>query len=127
MQMKFDMPFNWNISRINKTSIFVHEEVTVPKANAFTAKGSFVGKVNGIDISKNVMVDNTNPKMDIIHVMIPKDNLIQLADQINKNGQASTGLMKFTLQPGVTTTSSGSMRGGMSMPMLSMGTFSYGR
>ena len=115
MQIKFDMPFNWNVSRINNTSIFVHQEVTVPKANAFTAKGSFTGKVNGIDISKDVMVDNTNPQKDVIHVMIPKNNLIQLADQVNKNGQASTGLMKFTLQPG-----------GMSMPMSSMGSMVSG-
>jgi len=127
MQMKFDMPFNWNVSRINNTSIFVHEEVTVPKANAFTTKGSFIGKVNGINISKDVVVDNTNPENDVIHVMIPKNNLVQLADQVNKNGQASTGLMQFTLQPGgtATTTSSGSM-GGMSMPMLSMGALASG-
>jgi hypothetical protein len=115
MQMKFDMPFNWNASRINNTSIFVHEEVTVPKANIFTAKGSFIGKANGIDISKNVMVDNSNPEKDVIHIMIPKNNLIQLADQVNKNGQASTGLMKFTLQPG-----------GMSMPMSTMGSRASG-
>jgi hypothetical protein len=115
MQIKFDMPFNWNVSRINNTSIFVHQEVTVPKANAFTARGSFVGKVNGIDISKDVMVDNTNPQRDVIHVMIPKNNLVQLADQVNKDGQASTGLMKFTLQPG-----------GMSMPMSSMGSMASG-
>jgi hypothetical protein len=115
MQIKFDMPFNWNVSRINNTSIFVHQEVTVPKANAFTARGSFVGKVNGIDISKDVMVDNTNPQKDVIHVMIPKNNLVQLADQVNKDGQASTGLMKFTLQPG-----------GMSMPMSSMGSMASG-
>jgi hypothetical protein len=129
MQMKFDMPFNWNASRINNTSIFVHEEVTVPKANAFTTKGSFIGKVNGINISKDVVVDNTNPEKDVIHVMIPKNNLVQLADQVNKNGQASTGLMQFTLQPGgtaTTTTSSGSM-GGMSMPMLSMRALASGR
>jgi hypothetical protein len=121
MQILFDMPFNWNVSRINNTSIFVHEEVTVPKANAFTAKGSFIGKVNGIDISKNVMVDNTNPEKDVIHVMIPKNNLIQLADQVNKNGQASTGLMKFTLQPGGTGGAAG-----MSMPMSSMGSMASG-
>jgi hypothetical protein len=115
MQINFDMPFNWNVSRINNTSIFVHQEVTVPKANAFTAKGSFIGKVNGIDISKDVMVDNTNPQKDVIHVMIPKNNLVRLADQVIKNGQASTGLMKFTLQPGET----GAL-GAMSMPMSSM-------
>ena len=114
MQMKFDMPFNWNVSRIDKASIFVHEEITVPKANPFTTKGSFIGKVNDMDISKDVVVDNTNPKMDVIHVMIPKNNLIQLADQVNKNGQASTGLMKFTLQPG-----GGGGAGAMSMSMSS--------
>ncbi|MFL6346219.1 MAG: hypothetical protein ACJ71A_12355, partial [Nitrososphaeraceae archaeon] len=121
MQIKFDMPFNWNVSRINSTSIFVHEELYVPKPNAFTTKGSYSGTVNSIDISKNIMLDNTNPEMDIIHVMIPKNNLIQLADQVNKNGQAYTGLMKFTLQPGRTATTSSSSMGGMSMPMLSMG------
>ena len=71
--------------------------------------------MNGIDISKDVMVDNTNPEKDVIHVMIPKNSLIQLADQVNKNGQASTGLMKFTLQPG-----------GMPMPMSSMGSMASG-
>jgi hypothetical protein len=119
MQIKFNMPFNWNVNRINKASIFVHEEVSVPKANAFTIKGSYIGKVNGIDISKNVMVDNTNPQKDVIHVMIPKNTLVQLADQLNKSRQSSTGLMEFILQPGRTgaggarTMSSGSM-GGMS-------------
>lgn len=122
MQMKFVMPFNWNSSRLNKTNIFVHEEVSVPKANAFTTKGSFIAKVNGIDISKNVVVDNSNPKMDVIHVMIPKNNLIQLADQVNKNGQASGGLMKFTLQPGIGTMN-GSM-GSMSGTGSSMGSMS---
>jgi hypothetical protein len=123
MQIKFDMPFNWNVSRINNTSIFIHEEVTVPKANAFTAKGSFIGKVNGIDISKNVMVDNTNPEKDVIHVIIPKNTLVQLADQVNKSGQASIGLMKFTLQPG----GGGAAAVGMSMPMSSMGSMSSGK
>ena len=121
MQMKFDMPFNWKLSRLNKSSIFVHEEITVPKPNAFTMKGSYIGKVNGIDISKDVMVDNTKPDKDVIHVMIPKNTVIQLADQVNKNGQASAGLMKFTLQPG--SMSSGSMG---SMSSGSMGSMSSG-
>jgi hypothetical protein len=72
MQVKFDMPFNWNLSRLNKTSIFVHEELYVPKPNAFTVKGSYAGTVNGIDISKNVMLDNSNPDKDTIHVMLSK-------------------------------------------------------
>jgi hypothetical protein len=127
MQMQFDMPFNWNLSRLNKANIFVHEEVNVPKPNAFTAKGSYLGKVNGIDISKDVMLDNTNPSKDVIHVMIPKNTVIQLADQVNKSGQASAGLMKFTLQPGMRSMSSSSnSMGSMSMSS-SMGSMTSGK
>jgi len=46
------------------------------------------------------MVDNTKPDKDVIHFMMPKNTVIQLADRVNKNGQAFAGLMKFTLQPG---------------------------
>ena len=99
MQMQFNMPFNWNISRINNTNIFVHEEVYVPNPTPFTANKSFAGSVNGIDVSKNLMLDNSNPNRDVIHVMIPKNDLVVIADQVNKNPQASNGLMKFTLQP----------------------------
>ena len=48
----WSMPFNWNVSRINNTSIFVHEELYVPKPNAFTGNGSYIGKVNDVDIQK---------------------------------------------------------------------------
>ena len=45
-KMQFDMPFDWDISRINKTGIFVHEEVFVPKPGAFTANKIRNGKWN---------------------------------------------------------------------------------
>ena len=99
MQMQFNMPFNWNVSRIDSTNIFVHEEVYLPNPTPFTANKSYSGAVNGINVSKDLMVDNSNPNRDIIHVMIPKNDLVQIADQVNKNAQASNGLMKFTLQP----------------------------
>jgi hypothetical protein len=100
MQMRFDMPFNWNLSRLQNANIFVHEEIYVPRSNGFTAKGGYGGDVNGINISKNVMLDNSNPKIDVIHVMLPKNDLLTLADQINKKGQASSGIMSFIVQPG---------------------------
>ena len=108
MQMKFDMPFNWNLSRLNKANIFVHEEINVPKPNAFTTKGSYAGTANGVDISKSIILDNSNPDKDVIHVMLPKSTIIHIADQVSKSGQASNGLMRFTLQPGI-----GSMKGSM--------------
>jgi plastocyanin len=111
MQMQFNMPFNWNVSRINNTNIFVHEEVYIPNPTPFTANKSFAGTVNGIDVSKDLMLDNSNPNRDVIHVMIPKNDLVGIADQVNKNTQTSNGLMKFTLQParGPMSSMSGSM------------------
>jgi len=100
MQMKLDMPFNWNLSRLENSSIFVHEEIYVPKPNAFTLKGGFTGSVNGANISKNVVLDNSNPYTDVIHVMLPKNDLLNLADQLDKNGQTSNGTMSFMVQPG---------------------------
>jgi hypothetical protein len=65
------------------------------------------------------MLDNTDPKTDVIHIMLTKDALLNLAEQINNNtttnkdqGQFSlsqqqlasqqqpfNGLMKFAIQP----------------------------
>ena len=69
----------------------------------------YTGTVNGIDISKSVMLDNSNPDSDVIHVMLPKNDLLTLADRIIENGQASSGIMSFTVQPG-----EGSATGSMS-------------
>ena len=46
------------------------------------------------------MVDNSNPQKDVVHFMLPKNRVMQIADQVNKNGQASTPLMTSTLRPG---------------------------
>ena len=122
MQMQFNMPFNWNVSRINNTNIFVHEEVYVPNPTPFTANKSFAGTVNGIDVSKNLMLDNSNPNRDVIHVMISKNDLVGIADQVNKNAQASNGLMKFTLQPTKGPKSSMSSMSGSNSSMSPAGT-----
>ena len=129
MQMQFTMPFNWNIKRINGTNIFVHQEVYVPKANAFTNNGSFIGKVNGVDVSKQIVVDNSNPGRDIIHVMLPKDTVLKVADQIKRNDQqlihnGTDQLMSFELQPSAKSTTT--TTGNMSMSMGSMGSMSSG-
>jgi hypothetical protein len=128
MQMKLDMPFNWNLSRIKNSSIFVHEEVYLPKPNAFTGKSGFTGSVNGINISKNVVVDNSNPKTYVIHVMLPKNDLLRLADQVNKSGEVASGIMSFTVQlgKGSTVGSKGSMSGSSASAMGNMSSMVMG-
>ena len=105
MQMQFTMPFDWNITRLEKNKVLVHEEVQVPKPSEFAAKRSYVGTVNDMDVTKNIVLDDTDPQKDVIHFMIPKPTVIQIAEQVNnKTGQTSSSpsneLMKFTLQPG---------------------------
>lgn len=111
MQMEFTMPFDWNTTRLEKNKVLVHEEVTVPKPSEFTASRSYVGTVNDIDVTNGVVLDDTDPQKDIIHFMIPKSQLIQIAEQVNnKSEQAVSDVpMKFTLQPG---SGSGGIGGG---------------
>jgi plastocyanin len=126
MQMKLVMPFNWDLNRLNKNKIFVHEEINIPKPNEFTSKASYSGAVNGIDVTKNLMLDNSNPQRDVLHFMLPKNTVMQVADQVNKNGQASTPLMTFTLQPGGAAKGASSMSGMTTMASGSSGTKSGG-
>src|ERR671921_295302 len=100
--MAFTMPFDWNTTRLEKNKVLVHEEVTVPKSSEFAAKRSYVGTVNDMDVTKNVVLDDTDPQKDIIHFMIPKSQVVQIAEQVNNNSEqaVSDEPMKFTLQPG---------------------------
>ncbi|MGA7897843.1 MAG: hypothetical protein WCA39_03175, partial [Nitrososphaeraceae archaeon] len=91
--------------------------------------GSFIGKVNGVDVSKQIVVDNSNPGRDIIHVMLPKDTVLKVADQIKRNDQqlihnGTDKLMSFELQPSAKSTTT--TTGNMSMSMGSMGSMSSG-
>jgi hypothetical protein len=108
-QMQFTMPFNWNLSRINKTSIFVHEELSVPKPNPFGSNISYSGTVNGVDVSKDVMLDNSQNQKEVIHVMLPKNTIIQIADNANKKGEQLGSIMKFILEPKKSSSNSASM------------------
>ena len=101
MKLGFDMPFDWNLSRIRNVNIFVHEEISIPKPNNFTSKGGYSGLVNGIDVSKQLVLDNSNPKEDVIHFMLPKDKLVSLAEQMANSSQSSIELMKFSLKPSI--------------------------
>lgn len=80
-------------------NIYVHEEISTPKSSIFKS-GHLQGFVNGIDVSKQLVLDNSDPKQDIIHFMISKDRLISLSEQVIKNVHSSIKTMKFSLMPG---------------------------
>lgn len=99
-EMQFTMPFDWNVTRLEQNKIMVHQEILIPKPSELTSK-SYVGTINGMNVTKDLMIDPTNSTKDVVHFMIPKPAIMQIAEQVNKNGQAADGLMKFTFKPTV--------------------------
>jgi hypothetical protein len=106
-QMQFTMPFDWNMTRLEEQKqLLVHQEVSIPKGSAL-ASNSYVGTINNIDVTKNLMVDPSNSTRDVVHFMLPKPAIMQIAEQVNANGQtaASNRIMEFTLAPSTNQTS----------------------
>jgi hypothetical protein len=97
-QIEFTMPFDWNITRLEENNLMVHQEITIPKQSEL-ASVSYIGKVNGIDVTKNLMLDDSNSTKNVIHFMLPKPVVMQIAEQVNNNGQDSNKLMQFSLEP----------------------------
>lgn len=117
LKLRWEMPFDWNVSRMRENNIFVHEEISIPKPSPF-ANQSYSGEVNGIPLpAKMLMIDPTNSTKDVIHFMIPKDGIISLAENVNKNRNSTSGLMNFGLKPGGNLSSRGSI---MNMNISSM-------
>ena len=107
-QMHFSMPFDWNTTRLEEQKqLMVHQEVSIPKGSAL-ASNSYVGTINNIDVTKNLMVDPSNSTKDVVHFMLPKPVVIQISEAVNNNGEkvASNGLMEFALTPSTNATSS---------------------
>ena len=110
-QIQFTMPFNWNITRLeDQKQLMVHQEVSIPKGTPLASQ-SYTGAINGVDVTKSLMVDPSNSTKNVIHFMLPKPAVIQIAEEINNNGHAaaSNGLMEFSLSPSTNGTSSSSM------------------
>jgi hypothetical protein len=107
-QIQFTMPFNWNITRLeDQKQIMVHQEVSIPKGSSLASQ-SYTGAINGTDATKNLMVDPSNSTKNVVHFMLPKPAIIQIAEEVNNNGQAaaSDGLMEFSLTPSTNASSS---------------------
>ncbi len=125
-ELKFGMPFDWNLDRLKKVSVYVHEELSIPNPSPLAANG-YTGTINNIDLSpKSIMVDRTNSSKDIVHVMLTKPDILNIAQKIvqnddgtsiSKNNQNVKNEMTFTLSPSKNATNTGSMMGSNSMNM----------
>jgi hypothetical protein len=97
-QFTWSMPFDWNVSRIEGTNIFVHEEVKIPKSLAGIGDAtSFTATVNGNPISGRMLaVDPYSSQNDLtLHYLINKNDIVGMASGVP---QADSSMI-FTLAP----------------------------
>ena len=86
-EMRVTMPFDWNLTRLEGNKVMVNQEILLPKPSELISN-SYTGTINGIDVTKDLMIDPTNTTKDAVHFMIPKPVVMQIAEQVNKSGQA---------------------------------------
>lgn len=118
--INFTMPFDYDLERLNdpKNSVFIHQEVEVPKPSPLAAQGGYLGYVNGKDVTNVLMTDGNNQTKDVVHFMLAKPMVQQIANDYSNSTNNINGLMNFSLIP----SESGAMpmTGAMnhSMPMM---------
>jgi len=119
-ELKFAMPFDWNLDRLKKVNLYVHEEISIPNPSPLAAKG-YTGTVNNVELAPNlIMIDRTNSSKDIVHIMLTKPSVLAIAQKIveeSNNNQNMTNEMTFTLSPSKTAVNPGAMIGPNSMNM----------
>ena len=120
-KLKFSMPFDWNLDRLKKVNLYVHEEISLPKPSPLAANG-YQGTINNLDLKPNsLLVDRTNSSKDVVHIMLTKPTVMDIAQKIVENNsniqnnQSKTTEMTFTLSP-----SRNTITGNMNMNSSSM-------
>lgn len=97
-QFTWAMPFDWNVTRIQSTNIFVHEEVKIPKSlEGIGNANSFAATVNDNAISgRKLAIDPYSSEQDLtLHYLLNKDDIISLAGQVAQDSEKMT----FALSP----------------------------
>ena len=90
-EFSWSMPFYYDVQRLEKNPIFVHEEIKLPKA--LFGSSIFNATVNGQPISgRTLAIDPfTSPDAVILHYLINKNDVIKIANEWQqREGSATT-------------------------------------
>jgi hypothetical protein len=87
----WSMPFDYDVQRLQKNPIFVHEEIKLPKS--LFGSSIFNATVNGKPISgRTLAIDPfTSPDAIILHYLINKNDVLKIANEWQQNGSITTG------------------------------------
>lgn len=102
--INFTMPFNYDLERLNdpKNTVFVHQEIEVPVPSPLSQAGGYLGYANGNDVTNTLMVDGNNQTKDVVHFMMTKPVVLQIAKEyVNStvSENKTKGWMTFSLVP----------------------------
>jgi hypothetical protein len=100
--ISFDMPFSYDMDRLNATdnNVYIHQEVDIPRPSVLSAAGGYTGLVNGVDVTNNLVVDGSNKTKDVVHFMLTKPVVLQIASKHNQtSSNNSSSTMNFSLIP----------------------------
>ena len=96
--ISFSMPFNWDVSRLEKQNVFVHEEIHFPTSfKEFSQAGTYKAVVNGFPITGRMLIADPYSMDDtlILHFLLSKENILD----ISKTLKPGTKTMEFSLSP----------------------------
>ena len=97
--VSFNIPFNWDVSRIQKQNIFVHEEIHFPNSfKEFTGATAYQATVNGVPVTGRSLIADPYSLEDnlIVHFLINKENILDIASKVG----SGTKTMNFAISPG---------------------------
>ncbi|MDQ4074239.1 MAG: hypothetical protein M3162_08065, partial [Thermoproteota archaeon] len=104
--INFTMPFDYDLDRLNdpKNNVYIHQEVEIPRPSPLSASGGYLGYTNQKDVTNVIMVDGSNQTKDVVHFMMTKPVILQIANEYIKNTNNNTasdndGSMTFSLVP----------------------------
>tara|TARA_Y100000780_G_scaffold232028_1_gene260527 strand:+ start:1457 stop:2803 length:1347 start_codon:yes stop_codon:yes gene_type:complete len=78
----FSMPLYWNVNYLSQVPL-VHEEVHIPHDLTELMSNSYVGTINGVELSnREILIDDYSyENTRIVHFVISKDKLIRIAQK----------------------------------------------
>ncbi|EPA06764.1 hypothetical protein BG20_I0011 [Candidatus Nitrosarchaeum limnium BG20] len=96
--VSFSMPFNWDIPRLEKQNVFVHEEIHFPTSfKAFSEADTYTATVNGYPVTGRMLIADPYSMENtlILHYLLSKENILDIA----KSNKPGVKTMEFKLSP----------------------------
>lgn len=93
----WEMPFDWNVSRIQQNNIFVHEEVRIPKSlRGIGDSPYYFATANGdVLTGRKLAIDPYSYGSEMtIHYLLNKNDILRMASKIG-----DSKIMTFSLAP----------------------------